>query len=132
MHTISVRTNKRNELIDVTDKVRELIEKAGMKNGVAVVVVPHTTAGITVNENADPSVKKDIENTLNKLVPEGAGYSHAEGNPDSHIKSSLVGHSVMLIIENGEVQSGAWQGIMFCEFDGPRNREIWLELLEKP
>jgi len=113
-------------LIDITDKVQEVVSKAKVSEGVCVVFCPHTTAGLTINENADPSVKQDIINTLNKLVPENAGYSHSEGNADSHIKSSLLGSSLNIIIEGGQLQLGTWQGIYFCESDGPRSREVWI------
>ena len=113
-------------MIDITDKVQEVVSKAKVSEGVCVVFCPHTTAGLTINENADPSVKQDIINTLNKLVPENAGYSHSEGNADSHIKSSLLGSSLNIIIEGGQLQLGTWQGIYFCESDGPRSREVWI------
>ncbi len=123
---ISISSSNRNELIDITDKVQKLIN---IENGTCIVYCPHTTAAITINENADPSVKKDIINKLNELVPESSGYSHTEGNADSHIKSSIIGCSEKLIIENGRLKLGRWQGIIFCEFDGPRNRKVIIKTI---
>jgi secondary thiamine-phosphate synthase enzyme len=100
-------------------------------NGLAMVYVPHTTAGVTINEGADPSVQHDILGYLQELVPPNAGYSHTEGNSDSHIKASLIGSSVNIIVENGKLVLGTWQALFFCEFDGPRNRKAYLSLIEK-
>ena len=116
-------------MVDITALVEREVLAAGVKDGVCVVSVPHTTAGITINENADPSVQSDIQAVLSRLVPAGAGYSHLEGNADSHIKASLMGPSVMVIVEGGRLQFGTWQGIFFCEFDGPRRRQVWLSFL---
>jgi secondary thiamine-phosphate synthase enzyme len=116
MQSFSIRTSRRNELIDITD-------------GVVLVFCPHTTAAITINEDADPSVVRDVLMQLSKIVPEGAGYSHSEGNSDAHIKSSLVGCSEMVIVEEGKLRLGTWQGIYFCEFDGPRTRQVWVKCL---
>jgi len=131
MEKISVKTNSRIELTDITDKVQAVVSKNRVKDGVCFVFCPHTTAGITINENADPSVRSDIINTLNKLVPENAGYAHAEGNSDSHIKSSLFGSTLTIFIEDGNLAFGSWQGIFFCESDGPRSREVWVKVLEE-
>lgn len=131
MERISVRTNSRAELIDITDKVRKIAEGNKAKNGVCFVFCPHTTAGLTINENADPSVRKDIIGSLNKLVPQGAGYSHAEGNADSHIKSSFFGSSLSVFVEDGTLALGTWQGIYFCESDGPREREVWVKIIKE-
>ncbi len=125
----SVKTGRRNEFVDVTFVVADRIKESKVKSGICVVYVPHTTAGITINENADPSVKADILSQLEKLVPYGAGYSHMEGNADSHIKASIIGHSVHLIIEEGSPVLGTWQGIFFCEFDGPRSRRLYIEII---
>ncbi len=130
MKTISIRTSKRNELVDITNEVRRLVRESGVKEGICVLFCPHTTAGLTINENADPSVRLDISDHLSDLVPERKGYKHLEGNADSHIKSVLVGQSLSLIIENGDIVLGTWQGIFFCEFDGPRNRKILVKILE--
>ncbi len=129
MERISLKTNSRAELIDITDKVRTIISKNKIDNGVCFVFCPHTTAGLTINENADPLVRRDIINALNKLAPEGAGYTHAEGNADSHIKSSLFGSALTIFVENGQLAFGAWQGIYFCESDGPRSREVWVKIV---
>lgn len=127
---IDVSTSKRVEMLDITSRVRQIVKESSISNGIVVIYVPHTTAGITINENADPSVVKDIENTLTKLVPPDKGYLHLEGNSDSHIKSSLVGASKSLIVENGDIVLGIWQGIFFCEFDGPRQRKVYIKVLE--
>ena len=128
MRTIKLRTNCRSEMVDITALVEEEIRAADIKDGICLVFVPHTTAGITINENADPSVQSDIQSVLTRLIPAGAGYSHLEGNADSHIKASLMGSSVRVIVEGGYLQLGTWQGIFFCEFDGPRNRKVWISL----
>jgi secondary thiamine-phosphate synthase enzyme len=130
MEKISLRTNSRADLIDITEKVQAVVSKAQVKDGICFIFCPHTTAGLTINENADPSVRKDIIRALNKLIPEGAGYAHAEGNADSHIKSSLLGSSLTLFIEQGELAFGTWQGVYFCESDGPRSREVWVKITE--
>lgn len=129
MLKINIKTNQRYQIIDITDIVSSAIKNLEKKDGILILCVPHTTAGITINENYDPSVKEDILDFLNKLVPRNANYKHLEGNADAHIKASLIGSSVMLILENGEIKLGRWQGILFCEFDGPRQREIWIKLV---
>jgi len=129
MQKISIRTSKRAELIDITGEIQDIVAKSNIKEGVCLVFCPHTTAGLTINENADPSVRKDITNALNKLVPENAGYAHSEGNADSHIKSSLFGASLTIFVRDGQLAFGTWQGIYFCESDGPRLREIWVKLI---
>jgi len=130
MEKINIKTNNRIDLIDITDKVQSVASKSKVKDGICFIFCPHTTAGLTINENADPQVKRDIINTLNKLVPENAGYAHSEGNADSHIKSSLFGSSLTIFIEDGQLALGSWQGIYFCEGDGPRSREVWIKILE--
>ncbi len=130
METITLRTRSRNELLDITSEVQKVVQRSGVKEGICVVYVPHTTAGVTVNENADPSVASDIRNTLSKLVPAGAGYSHLEGNADSHIKSTIVGPSITLIVSGGRLVLGTWQGVFFCEFDGPRTRKVLVKVIE--
>ncbi len=129
MEKISVKTAKRIELIDVTDKVQAVAAKGKIKDGVCFIFCPHTTAGLTINENADPSVKQDIINALNKIIPENAGYLHREGNADSHIKSSIFGSSLTIFVEQGKLLLGTWQGVYFCESDGPRTREIWVKII---
>jgi len=129
MKTFTIKTARREQLVDITAQVIEIIGKSGVNSGICVVYVPHTTAAITINENADPSVRVDIEETLSKLVPYGKGYRHLEGNADSHIKSTLVAPSITLIIENGRPVLGTWQGIFFCEFDGPRTRKVHVKII---
>jgi secondary thiamine-phosphate synthase enzyme len=126
MHKIKVSTSERNELIDITDKVQQAVNDLGFVKGVITVFTPHTTAAITINENADPDVTRDIIYGLNKIVP-SSGYYHSEGNSDSHIKSSMIGASEQIIVESGQLKLGTWQGIYFCEFDGPRLREVWVQ-----
>ncbi|MFA5116422.1 MAG: secondary thiamine-phosphate synthase enzyme YjbQ [Candidatus Omnitrophota bacterium] len=130
MDKVSVKTSSRVELLDITDKVRSVVSKSGLKEGVCFLFCPHTTAGLSINENADPSVKSDIANALNKLIPANAGYGHSEGNSDAHIKSSLLGSSLAVFVEAGNLALGTWQGIYFCEGDGPRSREVWIRLVE--
>ena len=130
MIELSVSTHNRIEVVDITSKVQDVIRKEKLESGVVVVYVPHTTAGVTINENADPSVAADLMKGLSKIAPEGAGYAHLEGNADSHIKSSLVGPSLTVIVENGQLVLGTWQGIYFCEFDGPRSRRCFLKVLK--
>lgn len=124
MEKIILKTKKRIDLIDITSRVQE---KVKLRSGVCFLFSPHTTAGLTINENADPSVQSDMINVLNKLIPEGDGYAHAEGNADSHIKSSLFGSSLTIFIEESKLALGTWQGIFFCEADGPRSREVWIK-----
>ncbi|MBN1552542.1 YjbQ family protein [bacterium] len=128
MKQISVQTTQRECLIDITSKVSEVVRSIDKTNGICIVFVPHTTAGITINENADPDVKKDIRDTLSRLIPKGANYRHLEGNADSHVKASLVGASVTIMVENKNLMLGTWQGIQFCEFDGPRNRSVLISV----
>src|SRR3954468_7494403 len=126
----SVRTKERSQMIDITDKVSQAVDEAQVKNGMAIVFVPHTTAAVTINENADPDVKHDLLRKLTELIPQRESYyRHNEGNSDSHVKTSLVGNSVMVLIENGKLQLGTWQGIQFCEFDGPRNRDVMIKVV---
>jgi len=130
MEKISLKTGKRIELIDITDAIAKIVLKSGVDEGICFIFSPHTTAGLTINENADPSVRRDIINSLNKLVPENAGYAHTEGNADSHIKSSMFGSSLTIFIEGGQLAFGTWQGIYFCEGDGPRSREVWVKIIK--
>lgn len=119
-----LRTGKRSEFIDITSSVVEATRTTGVTNGVCTVYVPHTTAGVTINENADPSVVRDIIAHLDLLVPADGAYTHAEGNSDSHIKAGLMGSSVTVPIADGRPLLGTWQGVYFCEFDGPRSRSF--------
>jgi secondary thiamine-phosphate synthase enzyme len=126
MKTLQISTRQRAEFIDITSKVEKLVSDLKVENGICLLFCPHTTAGLTINENADPSVKKDIINHLEELVPQGKGYLHLEGNADSHIKASLMGSSLNIIIEDNKLALGTWQGIYFCEFDGPRHRKVYV------
>jgi secondary thiamine-phosphate synthase enzyme len=129
MEKLNVKTKTRIELVDITQLIQDAITKSKIKEGVCFVFCPHTTAGLTINENADPAVVSDMKNTLSKLVPQNAGYSHAEGNSDSHIKTSLLGSSLSVFVEDGRIALGSWQGIFFCENDGPRARELWVKII---
>jgi secondary thiamine-phosphate synthase enzyme len=129
MYKINVKTGQKKEFMDITARVQEIVSKEG-KNGICFVYVPHTTCGLTINENADPAVKTDIKNKLEELVPENDDYLHMEGNSDAHIKSSILGHSLQIFVENSLLQLGTWQGIFLCEFDGPRNREVWIKIID--
>ena len=128
MH-ITVKSKARIEFIDVTGMVEEAVKEAGIKDGICFLYIPHTTAGITINEGADPSVQRDIQNTLNRLAPQDMNYFHREGNADAHIKSTIVGTSVHVFIEGGKLLLGTWQSVFFCEFDGPRHRRIAIKFL---
>lgn len=119
------------ELVDITPSIADLVTKSKVNDGLCVIFVPHTTAAITVNENCDPSVKSDISNTLKELAPEGSAYEHSEGNADAHVKSSIVGSSKTIFVDEGKLVFGRWQGIFLCEFDGPRNREVWVKIIEE-
>ncbi len=126
----AVPTRGREQMIDVTDVVRRAVSAAGVADGMAVVFVPHTTAAVTINENADPDVKHDLLAKLAQLVPHAETfYRHGEGNSDSHLKVAAVGSSVTVIVEGGRLQLGRWQGVQFCEFDGPRQRELWVKVV---
>lgn len=124
MHEIEVRSGSREEFVDITSEVREAVDAAGVEEGVCVLWSMHTTAGLTVNESADPDVARDIEDWLKAAAPQGAGYRHREGNADSHVKTSLTGPGLTLIVSGGELQLGTWQGVFLCEFDGPRTRRV--------
>lgn len=129
MEKIYIQTGKRVDFVDITYQIEEIVKNKKVNNGVCFLFVPHTTCGLTINENADPSVRKDIIRKLNELVPENDNYSHLEGNADSHIKSTITGHSLILFIENNSLKLGTWQGVYLCEFDGPRKREVWLKIV---
>lgn len=129
IQTFSVKSSKQTELIDITRLVQETVQKAGVKDGLCVIFTPHTTAAVTINENADPSVPRDILMELNKIVPFEDRYQHAEGNSAAHIKSSLIGCSRTLFVESGRLLLGTWQGIFFCEFDGPRSRQVHVKVI---
>jgi len=125
----SISTKDRNQMLDITSRVRLAVEQSGITNGDVIVYCPHTTAAITINENADPDVPHDILLTLNELIPHHrAGYRHCEGNSDAHCKSSLLGCSELVLLKNKSLKLGTWQGILFCEFDGPRNRRVIVQI----
>jgi secondary thiamine-phosphate synthase enzyme len=129
MKKFDVQTGSREILVDITSKVEDEVRRSEVKSGICVVYVPHTTAAVTINENADPSVRQDIMMALHKSVPDALPYAHTEGNSPAHVKSSLVGASVAIPIEEGRLVLGTWQGIFFCEFDGPRRRQVFVQLL---
>ncbi|MCL4490693.1 MAG: secondary thiamine-phosphate synthase enzyme YjbQ [Nitrospirae bacterium] len=130
MHrTLNVKSRSKTEFIDITEEVRELIKESGIESGICYIYAPHTTAGITINEGADPSVKRDIIAALNKLVPFEGDYQHMEGNSAAHIKSTLVGASQSVMVEDGKPLLGTWQSIYFCEFDGPRHRRVLVRII---
>jgi secondary thiamine-phosphate synthase enzyme len=129
MDIIEIRTRAKEEFVDLTSEVGRVVTGSGIASGVCVVTVPHTTAGVTVNENADPDVRADLLLTLRRIVPDSLAYAHAEGNSPAHVKAALVGSSVTLIVEGGRLQLGTWQGIFFCEFDGPRTRNVWIQIV---
>jgi len=129
MQTITIKTHQRNDFIDVTRRIIKAVSESGITDGLAVAFVPHTTAGITINENADPSVVHDILYSLETLIPQNQReFQHSEGNSDAHIKASLVGSSVTVMVENSQLVLGTWQGIYFCEFDGPRTRRLMVKV----
>jgi len=129
MIQLDISTPSRTVLVDITDKVQRAVQEAGVKAGVCHLYVPHTTAGLIVNENADPSVAQDILDRLAQIAPREARYRHTEGNADAHIKSALVGTNASVLVENGRLALGTWQGIFFCEFDGPRRRKVWVKVV---
>ena len=128
MKEFTVRTRSRNETVNIDREVMTAIKESGVKNGTCTVFIPHTTAAVTINENADPAVQRDILMKLSSLIPQAEGYAHMEGNSDAHIKASLVGSSETLIISGGRPMLGTWQSVFFCEFDGPRTRRAWIEV----
>jgi secondary thiamine-phosphate synthase enzyme len=131
MITIDLKTSRRTEFVEVTEKVEAAVHDSGLRHGAVVVYSPHTTAGVTIQENADPDVVHDMLLWLNQHIPKDvAGFRHAEGNSDSHLKCSLVGPSVVAIIERGKLVLGTWQGIFFCEFDGPRSRKLHVQFIQ--
>jgi len=129
MKTISLTTKAKDEVVDITAEVSSAVAQLGVKDGMCLIAVPHTTAGLAVNENADPTVKSDLLMALRQIVPDQLPYRHSEGNSPAHVKAALVGSSVTLIVEEGRLQLGTWQGVYFCEFDGPRRRKVWVKIL---
>jgi secondary thiamine-phosphate synthase enzyme len=129
MNQLSIKTHSQTEMIDITAEIQDLLRTRQFKDGLCLLYVPHTTAGITINESADPSVRRDILMVLNAMVPWKADYRHMEGNSPAHIKSSRKGSSQLMVVENGRMVLGTWQGIFFCEFDGPRTRKLQVKLV---
>ena len=130
MRTFSVSTSERVDLVEITSTVAQEVAKSGVGTGTVTIYVPHTTCGVTINESADPDVARDIKMHLAKLVPQDGGFKHYEGNSDSHIKTSMIGSSESIIIENGKLVLGTWQGIFLCDFDGPRTRKVYIKIVE--
>ena len=126
----TIKTSTHTEMIDITAKIQQLVDESGVREGICVAFVPHTTAAVTINENADPDVVRDFTTELGKIVPWEDGYHHMEGNSAAHLKASMIGFSEHIIIENGRLQLGTWQGIYFCEYDGPRNRKLKVKIIE--
>ncbi|MGE0087735.1 MAG: secondary thiamine-phosphate synthase enzyme YjbQ [Desulfococcaceae bacterium] len=130
MTILTVSSRTKTEMIDITSDVQEAVKTSGIDEGICMVYVPHTTAAVTINESADPAVKQDILMVLNQVIPQKAGYRHAEGNSPAHIKASLMGSSELVMVEKGRLVLGTWQGIFFCEFDGPRNRKVFIRFIQ--
>jgi secondary thiamine-phosphate synthase enzyme len=126
---ITIQTNTQTQILDITAQVQKIVEESGIIEGLCCVFVPHTTAGVTINENADPSVKQDIVKELNKVIPFDDNYSHLEGNSAAHIKASIIGSSVNIPVKHNNLILGIWQGICFCEFDGPRTRKYYVKII---
>ena len=129
IHTLSVRTNRRTEMVDITGQIQELVRLSGVEEGVCHIFQAHTTAGLTINENADPSVQADILMVLNRIISEKEAYRHLEGNSPAHIKASLMGAQLTVLVSNGSLVLGTWQGVFLCEFDGPRTRKVHLKIM---
>jgi secondary thiamine-phosphate synthase enzyme len=130
MQTLRIKTARRTQLLDVTQQVQRVVVASGVVRGVCHVYVPHTTAGVMINEHADPDVATDLEGVFDRLVPQAGPYRHAEGNTDSHAKAVMVGASQVIFVEKGELALGTWQGIFLCEFDGPRERKVWVKVVD--
>jgi secondary thiamine-phosphate synthase enzyme len=131
MHELKIRTKTVTEFYEITSDIQGIVTASGIKSGICLIFVPHTTAAVTINEHADPDVVEDIIASLDSIVPSHINYKHAEGNSPAHVKSSLIGTSQSVIVENGNLVLGTWQGIFFCEFDGPRTRTIFVDVLAK-
>lgn len=129
-YEISVSTPQKVTLVDITEKIEEVIKKSNIKNGICFIFVPHTTAGIVINENYDPSVVRDILASYERIIPSNIPYTHAEGNSPAHIKSTIVGTNTFIFIREGKLKLGTWQGIFLAEFDGPRYRKVWVNIVE--
>jgi secondary thiamine-phosphate synthase enzyme len=131
MQTLRVKTVRRTQLLDVTRQIEAAVDQSGVTKGVCYVFVPHTTAGVMINEHADPDVASDLEGIFDRLVPHHGPYRHAEGNTDSHAKAVMVGASQVIFVEKGKLALGTWQGVFLCEFDGPRERKFWVRVVEE-
>jgi secondary thiamine-phosphate synthase enzyme len=129
MEILRVKTGRRTQLVDVTPQVERVVAESGVATGVCCVFVPHTTAAVTINEHADPDVASDLEAVFDRLVPHAGPYRHSEGNTDSHAKAVMVGASQVIFVERGKLVLGTWQGVFFCEFDGPRDRKMWVKVV---
>jgi secondary thiamine-phosphate synthase enzyme len=129
MEVLRVKTERRTQLIDVTREVERAVEKAGVSAGICCIYVPHTTAGVMIDEHFDPDVATDLEGVFERMVPKSGPYRHSEGNSDSHAKAALAGTSQMIFVEDGKLALGRWQGVFFCEFDGPRERKLWVKVV---
>ena len=127
---ITIKTNTQTQILDITAQAQKIVEESGITEGLCCVFIPHTTAGVTINENADPSVKQDILMEFNKIIPFNDNYSHLEGNSAAHIKASIIGSSVNIPVKNNNLLLGTWQGICFCEFDGPRTRKYYVKIIQ--
>lgn len=132
MEVLRVKTRRRTQLVDVTEQVERVVASGGVASGVCYVYVPHTTAGVIINEHFDPDVATDLEGVFERLVPRSGPFRHAEGNSDSHAKAVLTGTSQMIFVEQGKLVLGQWQGVFFCEFDGPRERKMWVKVIGNP
>lgn len=132
MKTLHIKTGKRTQFVDITQAVKGAVRDSGVSDGVCYVYVPHTTAGVAINEHADPDVARDVEGIFDRLVPHNGQYRHSEGNTDSHMKAILTGTSQMILVENGSLALGTWQGIFLCEFDGPRQRTVFVKVVPDP
>ncbi len=130
MRQLQIRTTERTHFREITREVQDWVKEARLEQGLVTVFVPHTTAGITINEHADPDVMRDMKTVLDRMVPWEDGYRHAEGNTAAHVKASMMGSSAQVLVEDGRLQLGMWQGIFFCEFDGPRTRSVWVQCIQ--
>lgn len=132
MKTLRIKTTRRTQFVDITHEVQQAVRDSTVKSGLCYVYVPHTTAGVAINEHADPDVASDVEGVLDRLIPHKGSYQHAEGNTDSHMKAILAGPSQTMFIEDGKLALGTWQGIFLCEFDGPRRRNVFVKVVPDP
>jgi secondary thiamine-phosphate synthase enzyme len=132
MKSLRIKTSRRTEFVDITNEVEKAVRESGVHQGVCYVYVPHTTAGVAINEHADPDVASDVEGLFDRLIPHKGSYRHAEGNTDSHMKAILTGTSQIVLVQDGKLALGTWQGIFLCEFDGPRQRTVFVKVVRDP